>query len=107
MLNKEGRMMSISFAAVIAKMEDELRKARSTNDLQRVREHVAAIRVLCDLMLEATSHPQPSASSAAAGPLVVGGPISVAGGLSLGAVSVRGRSPDIDDEANGESLLDF
>ncbi|KFL15290.1 YwdI family protein [Geobacillus stearothermophilus] len=99
--------MTISLAAVVAKMEDELRKAKAAHDPQRMREHVAAIRVLCDLMLEATSHPQPSASSAAAGPLVVGGPISVAGGLSLGAVSVGGRSPDIDDEANGESLLDF
>lgn len=99
--------MTISLVAVVAKMEDELRKAKAAHDPQRMREHVAAIRVLCDLMLEATSHPQPSASSAAAGPLVVGGPISVAGGLSLGAVSVGGRSPDIDDEANGESLLDF
>ncbi len=93
--------MTISLAAVVAKMEDELRKAKAAHDPQRMREHVAAIRVLCDLMLETTGQPQPSASSA------VAGPISVAGGLSLGAVSVGGRSPDIDDEANGESLLDF
>ncbi|WP_025948338.1 YwdI family protein [Geobacillus thermocatenulatus] len=99
--------MSISFTAVVAKMEDELRKAKAANNLQRMREHIAAVRALCDLMLETTGQPQPSVSSVSTEPLVVGGPISVAGGLSLGAVSVQGRSPDIDDEANGESLLDF
>ncbi|NNU83650.1 hypothetical protein ETC05_07225 [Geobacillus sp. BMUD] len=99
--------MTISFAAVVAKMEDELHKAKATHDPQRMREHVAAVRALCDLMLETASSSQPSAPAASTGPLVVGGPMSVAGGLSFGVVSVGGRSPDIDDEANGESLLDF
>ncbi|ADI28318.1 YwdI family protein [Geobacillus sp. FSL K6-0789] len=99
--------MTISLAAVVAKMEDELRKAKAAHDPQRMREHVAAIRVLCDLMLETTGQPQPSVPSVSTESLAVGGPISVAGGLSLGGVSVGGRSPDIDDEANGESLLDF
>ncbi|BBW97965.1 YwdI family protein [Geobacillus sp. FSL W8-0032] len=99
--------MSISFAAIVGKMEDELRKAKAAHDPQRMREHIAAVRALCDLMLETTAQPQPAVPSLSTGPLVVGGPMSVAGGLSLGSVSGRGRSPDIDDEANGESLLDF
>ncbi|KAF0996752.1 YwdI family protein [Geobacillus thermoleovorans] len=99
--------MAISFAAVVAKIEDELRKAKAVNDPQRMREHVAAIRALCDLMLETAGQPQPSTPSVPTGPLVVGGPISAGSGLSVGGVSVGGRSPDIDDEANGESLLDF
>ncbi|AGT33800.1 hypothetical protein M493_17970 [Geobacillus genomosp. 3] len=99
--------MTIPFAAVVAKIEDELRKAKAADDPQRMREHVAAVRALCDLMLEPTAQLQLSAPAAPAGPLVISGPISVGSGLSLGGVSATGRSPDIDDEANGESLLDF
>ncbi|MBB6283027.1 YwdI family protein [Geobacillus subterraneus] len=99
--------MSISFTAVVAKMEDELRKAKAANDPQRMREHIAAVRALCDLMLETTAQPQPAVPSLSTGPLVVGGPFPAAGGLSVGGMAAGGTSPDIDDDANGASLLDF
>lgn len=99
--------MSISFTAVVGKMEDELRKAKATNDQQRMREHIAAVRALCDLMLETTDQPQPAISPVSTGPFVVGGAFPNVGGLSAGGMPTGGKSPDIDDDANGESLLDF
>ena len=99
--------MSISFAAVVAKMEDKLRKAKVTNDPQRMREHIAAVRALCDLMLETTDQPQPSVPSVSTEPLVAGGSFPTAVGFSVGGMPTGGKSPDIDDDANGESLLDF
>ncbi len=44
--------MEISHEAVIAKMEIELQKAKESMKPSEMREHVSAIRALCDLLLD-------------------------------------------------------
>jgi hypothetical protein len=86
--------LTISIAAILAKMEEELRRAKAVDSPQRVREHVAAVRALCDLVLEEEEKREmPAVSLPEAAPLL----------LRQG----KGERIDIGDGANGPSLLDF
>jgi Family of unknown function (DUF5327) len=86
--------LTISIAAILVKMEEELRRAKAADSPQRVREHVAAVRALCDLVLEEEEKREmPAVSLPEAAPLL----------LRQG----KGERIDIGDDANGSSLLDF
>jgi hypothetical protein len=86
--------LTISIAAILAKMEEELRRARAADSPQRAREHVAAVRVLCDLVLEEEEKREmPAVSLPEAAPLLIR--------------QGKGERIDIGDDANGPSLLDF
>ncbi|WP_027408078.1 YwdI family protein [Anoxybacteroides tepidamans] len=84
--------MDISVSTVLTKMAEQLQKARATQDMQHIREHIAAIRVLCDVILEGENqtaqHPVPSSLQ----PLVL---------------ETRTERIDIGEDANGPSLFDF
>jgi hypothetical protein len=86
--------LTISIATVLAKMEAELRRARAADSPQRVREHVAAVRALCDLVLEEEEKREvPSVSLPEAATLLI--------------QQGKGERVDIGDDANGPSLFDF
>ncbi|MRH44016.1 hypothetical protein GH741_15340 [Aquibacillus halophilus] len=44
--------MAISNNTILTKMMSELKKASAVNEQKAVREHIHAIRLLCDLLLE-------------------------------------------------------
>ncbi|MCL6587481.1 MAG: YwdI family protein [Anoxybacillus sp.] len=74
--------MDVSVTTILAKMAALVEQAQQS-DVRQMREHVAAVRVLCDLILEekmATNEVQET---------------------------VLPKKLDIGDDANGMSLLDF
>jgi hypothetical protein len=86
--------LTISIATILAKMEEELRRARAADNPQRVREHVAAVRALCDLVLEeGEKREMPAVSLPETAPLLIR--------------QGKGERVDIGGDANGPSLLDF
>jgi hypothetical protein len=86
--------LTISIATVLAKMEAELRRARAADSPQRVREHVAAVRALCDLVLEEEEKREVSS-------------VSLPEAATLLIQQGKGERVDIGDDANGPSLFDF
>jgi hypothetical protein len=86
--------LNIPIATILTKMEEQLRQARTTASPQRLREHVAVVRALCDLVLEEGKEKEmPVASSVEVSPLSIS----------------QGKSEriEIGDDANGPSLFDF
>lgn len=73
--------MDVSVTVILAKMAALVEQAQQS-DVRQMREHVAAVRVLCDLILE-----EKMATTVAQEKLP--------------------KRLDIDDDANGTSLLDF
>ncbi|GAJ43581.1 hypothetical protein GT2_10_01420 [Parageobacillus thermoglucosidasius NBRC 107763] len=88
------KVLNIPIAAILTKMEEQLRQAKTAASQQRLREHIAAVRALCDLVLEKEEAKETAAVSSAA---VV--PLSIPQGKS--------ERIDIGDDANGPSLFDF
>ncbi|OSX54611.1 YwdI family protein [Anoxybacillus ayderensis] len=78
--------MDISVTNVFAKIEEEIAKAKQASSPQAVREHIYAVRALCDIILQ---QPSPNKQEMT---------------LSQPATTER---LDIDTDANGPSLLDF
>lgn len=88
---KDGseNVLDISVTTILAKMAELVQKAQM-GDMRQMREHIAAVRVLCDLILEEERIVSPS-------PVLPEIPPSV---ISKDRI-------DIGDDANGSSLLDF
>ncbi|MGG6433137.1 YwdI family protein [Anoxybacillus sp. D401a] len=78
--------MDISVTNVFAKIEEEIAKAKQASSPQVVREHIYAVRALCDIILQ---QPSPSKQEVV---------------LSQPTTTER---LDIGADANGPSLLDF
>ncbi|KXG08568.1 hypothetical protein AT864_03264 [Anoxybacillus sp. P3H1B] len=83
--------MDVSVTTILTKMSEQLQKARSIQNEQQLREHIAALRVLCDLILEGELQAAHVAASSFE-PLVL---------------ETKTERMDIGDDANGPSLLDF
>lgn len=79
-------VLDISVTNVLTKIEEEIAKAKHASSPQAVREHIYAVRALCDVILQ---QPSPSAQTVI---------------TSQPATTER---LDIDSDANGPSLLDF
>lgn len=78
--------MDISVTNVFAKIEEEIAKAKDASSSQAVREHIYAVRALCDIILQ---QPSPSTQE-----------------VTLPQPTTTERL-DIGADANGRSLLDF
>ncbi|KIQ93460.1 hypothetical protein LH47_02461 [Anoxybacillus thermarum] len=78
--------MDISVTNVFAKIEEEIAQAKHASSPQAVREHIYAVRALCDVILQ-----QPSTTTQEA---------------ALPQPTTTERL-DIGADANGRSLLDF
>jgi hypothetical protein len=88
------KVLNIPIAAILMKMEEQLRQAKTAASQQRLREHVAAVRALCDLVLEKEEEKEMTVASSA-----IVAPLSIPQGKS--------ERIDIGDDANGPSLFDF
>ncbi|MCX8002835.1 MAG: YwdI family protein [Anoxybacillus mongoliensis] len=78
--------MDISVANVLTKIEEEIAKAKHASSPQAVREHIYAVRALCDIILQ-----QPSPNL----PMITTPQPATTERLDIGV------------DANGPSLLDF
>ncbi|CAG9620062.1 YwdI family protein [Sutcliffiella rhizosphaerae] len=95
--------MSITLDKVLARLEAELEKAMDTGNVQKKREHLAAMKSLCELALEtdveAPVHRNvkkeysPSVQAHSLAP--------------PSQISNNGANRYIEEDANGDSLFDF
>lgn len=85
--------MNIPITTILMKMEEQLRQAKTTASPQHLREHIAIVRALCDLVLEEET------KEMTVSPSVEVSPLSISQGKS--------ERIEIGDDANGPSLFDF
>ncbi|WP_101842334.1 YwdI family protein [Halobacillus sp. Marseille-P3879] len=105
--------MAISNQTILKKMSGEIQEAMLNHgDDHRVREHVRAVKLLADLVLdEGSSNPSVSGPSTAKSPSSVQEPtVEEIRKMMGGEEPVRKPSSDNSsdhDEANGKSIFDF
>ncbi|NMH73791.1 YwdI family protein [Bacillus sp. RO2] len=114
--------MSITLNKVLARLESELERAIDTGNVQKKREHLAAIKSLCELALETESEgdaltatrtaSQPAAASTARS--IQRAPISFEQAAPIytpptqpPTITNAPSKPIKEDDANGDSLFDF
>jgi hypothetical protein len=85
--------LHIPITTVLTKMEEQLRQARTTASPHRLREHIAIVRALCDLVLEE------EVREMAVSPSTEVSPFSI--------TQEKSERIEIGDDANGPSLFDF
>ncbi|WP_028784165.1 YwdI family protein [Thalassobacillus devorans] len=106
--------MAISNEAVLKKMMTEIQEAMQKNgETSLVREHVRAVRLLCDLMLEEHAA-HSSGSSAYPDPTEVDEPTTAEIRKMMGDLPSSRQQTDKQkkqttdhEEANGDSIFDF
>lgn len=90
--------MEIPFTTILTKIAEEVNKSQSSQNVQQMREHVAAIRVLCDILLENASRQHKDVNA-----ISLSEPVK----QMLHPSPARSERIDIGDDANGPSLFDF
>lgn len=92
--------MNISVQKLLAKIEEELLLAKSSPKEESLREKVYSIKILCELILD-EKQSAPAAITPMAQPViqqhVFQQPVSIG----------QPKKLDLNNEANGDSLLDF
>lgn len=79
--------MNVSIEKLLTKIEEELKLAKSSGKLENLREKVYSIKILCELILD---EQQPSSKT------------------TLHKIGMnQPKQLEVDNEANGDSLLDF
>ncbi|WP_309248279.1 YwdI family protein [Bacillus nakamurai] len=115
-LNVGGYLMNIHISALIQKMEEELRQAKTASRDEEVKMHVAAVRSLCDVVLDRPSHtasappqapiskaaPSPSASPST-DPLLLE---KMMGSAGLNQYQKKSKD-EREEDGNGDSIFDF
>jgi hypothetical protein len=81
-------VLEISWTKILTKMAEEIAQAQRAQSMETVREHMAAIRVLCDLILQEKGE----------------GNFTIEQTMPNSSV---GERIDIGDDANGPSLFEF
>ncbi|KPB03029.1 YwdI family protein [Bacillus sp. CHD6a] len=114
--------MSITLDKVLARLESELERAIDTGNVQKKREHLAAIKSLCELALEeevvedrfpsTRTSIQPAAVSTARS--IQRAPVSFEQAAPIytppnqpPTITNAPSKPINEDDANGDSLFDF
>jgi hypothetical protein len=95
--------MNISVQKLLAKIEDELKLAKSSSKEENLREKVYSIKILCELILD-----EKQVTSEA--PLVVTPtfqPVIQQQVFQQPATINQPKKLDLNNEANGDSLFDF
>ncbi|WP_404429818.1 YwdI family protein [Sutcliffiella horikoshii] len=112
--------MSITIDKVLARLESELERAIDTGNVQKKREHLAAIKSLCELALEtdvegdAFTPTTASQTAAAATRSIQRAPVSFEQAAPIytpptqpPTITNAPSKPIKEDDANGDSLFDF
>lgn len=92
--------LNISIQQLLGKMEKELREAKDSSTTARMRERVQAIKSLCELILDN--------SETERSPSVLTNIISPPTAQPIQPATIQQpKRMQMDDNANGDSLLDF
>ncbi|WP_345816870.1 YwdI family protein [Bacillus amyloliquefaciens] len=108
--------MNIHISALIQKMEEELRQAKTASRAEEIKMHVAAVRSLCDVVLGTQTHtavapvqnpipkeaPKPSASPST-DPLLLE---KMMGSAGLNQYQKKTKD-ERGEDGNGDSIFDF
>ncbi|MCQ6280328.1 YwdI family protein [Bacillus sp. EB600] len=94
--------MNISVQKLLTKMEDELHLAKATVKEENLREKVYSIKTLCELILDEKQLRNESTVTAAKG-IIQQQSFSQPMSMTIN----QPKKLALDDEANGDSLLDF
>lgn len=108
--------MNIHISALIQKMEEELRQAKTASRDEEVKMHVAAVRSLCDVVLDRQSRPAsapPQAPISKATPSPSASPSTdplllekMMGSAGLNQYQKKGKD-EREEDGNGDSIFDF
>nr|WP_263324108.1 YwdI family protein [Neobacillus sp. Marseille-Q6967] len=95
--------MNISVDKLLAKIEEELKLAKTSSKQERLREKVYSIKILCELILDEKQNQNevPISSS------TVYQPVSPQPVFQQPVTLNQPKKLEMDDEANGDSLFDF
>ncbi|WP_434813619.1 YwdI family protein [Bacillus halotolerans] len=105
--------MNIHISALIQKMEEELKKAKTAEGDEELKRHVAVVRSLCDVVLDqpetgSTTRIQPSVTASPSAPPSTDQLLMEKMMGSAGLNKYRKQEKDKQEEdGNGESLFDF
>lgn len=98
--------MQISLEVLLNKMQEQMNKAKMEEKDGRVREHVQAIKTLCELILDDTSSVTPVVENAIHH---TGARVQVVPTQSVYPTTetISGKKLTTEDGANGDSIFDF
>lgn len=101
--------MSITLDRVLQRMQAELNRAQETGNVQKKREHLAAMKSLCELALEEDVHQERRPAAPSMQPI---SPTLAANNFvptvqQSQPVNHFPSKPMKEDEANGDSIFDF
>ncbi|RSD27269.1 hypothetical protein EJA10_11680 [Mesobacillus subterraneus] len=106
--------MNISLQKLLAKMEDEIRRARTAETETAQRERIHSIKTLCELVLdEPTRTTEAKVSYNAADPQATPQFVPAQSGFTQQHMPVaqptmpQPKKLEMEDNANGDSLFDF
>lgn len=94
--------MQISYQVLLNKMGEKIQEAKREHSDAKIREHIQAIKTLCEVMLEETSS---ETSREYSTPVQS---ISLSAQNTVSSVnSLAEKKLETDDGANGDSIFDF
>jgi hypothetical protein len=101
----------LSEEAVLRHMKEELERALGLDDVQKQREHVRAVRSMCDLFLQSKSSERPVKTQVSKPSEAAESPSAAEWAAMTGEWPPQQPSKkafeDDDEESNGKSLFDF
>ncbi|MBT2657709.1 YwdI family protein [Bacillus sp. ISL-18] len=102
--------MNISVEKLLAKIENELKLAKTSSKEETLREKIYSIKILCELILDekqANVKPAAAAIQPAVTQQVYQQPLMNQQVFQQGSSLQQLKKLDMEDEANGDSLFDF
>jgi len=96
--------MNISLEKLLAKIENELKLAKTSTKEENLREKIYSIKILCELILD---EKQASVKPAAATLQVYQQPLTNQQVFQQGSSLQQPKKLEMEEEANGDSLFDF
>lgn len=103
--------VNIPVQTLLTKIEDELKLAKSSAKQESLREKIYSIKILCELILDEKPAANPEMRSNQAAPVVMQEvfqqPQLNQPFFQQPSSLQQGKKIEMDDEANGDSLLDF
>ena len=102
--------MNISVEKLLAKIEEELRLAKTSAKEENLREKIYSIKILCELILDekqVSMRPAAATAQPVITQQVYQQPLMNQQVFQQGPSLQQPKKIEMDDEANGDSLFDF
>jgi hypothetical protein len=110
-IRREMFEVNIPVQTLLAKIEEELKLAKSSAKQESLREKIYSIKILCELILDEKPAANPEVRFHQAAPVITQEvfqqPQLNQQVFQQPSTLQQGKKIEMDDEANGDSLLDF